>query len=111
MVQYEDVKKTFAELVSIDSPSLHEEQMAERIKKLFAEIGITLCEDDSVKITGSATGNLYAYVKGGEKNHLFCWQRIWIRLCLHMGKRPSLRKMERLKVMEQHWHDFRRERR
>lgn len=67
MVQYEDMKKTFAELVSIDSPSLHEKQMAERIKRLFAEIGITLCEDDSVKITGAATGNLYAYIKGGGR--------------------------------------------
>lgn len=41
--------------------------MAERIKKLFAEIGIALCEDDSTKITGAAAGNLYAYVKGGGK--------------------------------------------
>ncbi|MDE7206025.1 MAG: M20/M25/M40 family metallo-hydrolase [Lachnospiraceae bacterium] len=64
MVWYEDVKKTFADLVSIDSPSLHEEQAAERIKELFAEIGITLCEDDSAEQTGSTTGNLYAYVKG-----------------------------------------------
>lgn len=67
MVKYEDVKKTFADLVSVDSPSLHEEQMAEQVKKLFAEIGITLCEDDSAKTTGSTTGNLYAYVKGGGK--------------------------------------------
>lgn len=67
MVKYEDVKKTFADLVSVDSPSLHEEQMAQQVKKLFAEIGITLCEDDSAKQTSSTTGNLYAYVKGDGK--------------------------------------------
>lgn len=67
MVWYEDVKKTFADLVSIDSPSLHEEQMAEQIQKRFAEIGIVFWEDDSVPITGSTTGNLYAYVKGNGK--------------------------------------------
>lgn len=67
MIQYEDVKKTFAKLVSIDSPSLHEEQMAAQVKKLFAELGVMLCEDDSAQITGSTTGNLYAYVKGSGK--------------------------------------------
>lgn len=67
MIQYEDVKRTFADLVSIDSPSLHEEQMAEQLRKRFAELGIILWEDASAPLTGSTTGNLYAYVKGGDK--------------------------------------------
>lgn len=67
MVQYEDVKRTFAELVNVDSPSLREGQMADQIRKLFAGLGIMLCEDDSAAATGSTTGNLYAYVSGGGK--------------------------------------------
>ncbi|MGN0337676.1 MAG: M20/M25/M40 family metallo-hydrolase [Lachnospiraceae bacterium] len=61
---YNDIKKTFAELVGIDSPSLQERSMAEHIKKIFARIGIDLMEDDSATVTGSDTGNLYAYVPG-----------------------------------------------
>lgn len=65
MIQYEDVKRTFADLVSIDSLSLHEEQMSEHLRKRFAKLGIILWEDASAPKTGSGAGNLYAYVKGG----------------------------------------------
>ncbi|MBO5153377.1 MAG: M20/M25/M40 family metallo-hydrolase [Eubacterium sp.] len=61
---YDDIRKTFAELVEIDSPSLGERRMAEHIKKMFTQLGIELTEDDSADITGSDTGNLYAYVPG-----------------------------------------------
>lgn len=61
---YNDIKKTFAELVGIDSSSLQERRMADHIKELFGELGIALAEDDSAAVTGSDTGNLYAYVPG-----------------------------------------------
>lgn len=63
----QDIKRIFAELVAIDSPSLKERQMAEHLKKLFDGIGIHLTEDDSAKASGSDTGNLYAYVEGSLK--------------------------------------------
>lgn len=62
----EDVKKVFAELVEIDSPSLQEKDMAEHIRGLFRGLGIELAEDDSGKRSGSDAGNLYAYIKGGK---------------------------------------------
>ena len=68
MVRNEDIQQTFEQLVTIDSPSLQEREMAKYIKKMFAEIGISLKEDDTAKVTGSTAGNLYGYVQGdGEK--------------------------------------------
>ena len=56
--------QTFKELVSIDSPSYGEREMAQYLKKRFAELGIHLEEDQGGIECGSNTGNLYAYVKG-----------------------------------------------
>lgn len=67
MIPYEEMKQTFAALVGIDSPSLYERAMAEQLKILFSEIGITLYEDNSAAGAGFNTGNLYAYVKGDGK--------------------------------------------
>lgn len=67
MVFYEEMKQTFAALVRIDAPSLHERTMAQQLKAMFAKIGVTLSEDDSAAATGSDTGNLYGYVRGGGK--------------------------------------------
>lgn len=67
MVKIDDLKKTFSTLVNIDSPSLHEKQLAVHIKGMFEELGIYFMEDGSAHETGSDTGNLYAFVKGGGK--------------------------------------------
>ncbi len=66
MISEERVRKTFAKLVSIDSPSLAEKKMKDHLQSLFGELGIALEEDDSAAVTGSDAGNLYGYVKGGE---------------------------------------------
>lgn len=65
MVRNDDIQQTFEQMVAIDSPSLQEREMAEFITKLFSEIGISLSEDDSAKVTGSTAGNLYGYIPGG----------------------------------------------
>lgn len=65
MVSKENVKKTFAGLVSVDSPSLGERQMADHLKELFGGLGVELEEDDSAPVTGSSAGNLYGYLKEG----------------------------------------------
>lgn len=62
---YNDIKNVFATLVEIDSPSLKEKKMAAHIRELFGGIGVELTEDDSAGVSGSDTGNLYGYVKGG----------------------------------------------
>ncbi len=68
MILEEDVKKTFAGLVAIDSPSLGERAMAQHIKAMFAELGVELAEDESGTITGSDAGNLHGYIRGGLGN-------------------------------------------
>lgn len=67
MISEEDVKKTFAGLVAIDSPSLDEREMADHIREMFGELGIELTEDDSARITGSTAGNLHGYLPGNGK--------------------------------------------
>ena len=64
MISIDNVKETFAGLVAVDSPSLKERKMADYLKKLFADIGIVLEEDDSAPETGSNAGNLYGYLNG-----------------------------------------------
>ena len=64
IISADNIKKTFAGLVAVDSPSLKERNMADYLKKLFADIGIVLEEDTSASESGSSTGNLYGYVNG-----------------------------------------------
>ncbi len=64
MVDKKKIGKTFQELVSIDSPSFAEKQVAEYLKNRFEQNEILLSEDRNGKLCGSNTGNLYAYVKG-----------------------------------------------
>lgn len=66
MVNRDRLFKIFSEMVSIDSPSFKERQMADYIKKLGKERGIDFIEDDAgEKFSGNA-GNLYAYIEGDE---------------------------------------------
>lgn len=60
----EEIAQVFAKLVEIDSPSLGERRMAEQIKRMFGSLGIQFTEDSSSYVTGSDSGNLYAYVPG-----------------------------------------------
>ena len=53
-----------SELVSIDSPSLEEREMADTLKAKFAEIGVNFTEDHTQEQTGSNAGNLFARIPG-----------------------------------------------
>ena len=61
MIDEKRIADFFAELVSIDSPSLEEREMADTLKIKFAEIGVTLTEDHTQEQTGSNAGNLFAH--------------------------------------------------
>ena len=67
MVDIDEIKNIFAQLVEIDSPSLDERRMADYIIELFSKIGVELIEDDSRDVTKSSAGNLHGYVKGNGK--------------------------------------------
>ena len=60
MIDEKRIADFFAELVSIDSPSLEEREMADTLKIKFAEIGVTFTEDHTQEQTGSNAGNLFA---------------------------------------------------
>ena len=64
MIDEKRIADFFAELVSIDSPSLEEREMADTLKIKFAEIGVTLTEDHTQEQTGSNAGNLFARIPG-----------------------------------------------
>lgn len=54
----------FKKLVSIDSLSFHERDMADYLKEKMGLFGIELAEDDSVDKTGGNCGNLYGCFHG-----------------------------------------------
>ena len=64
MIDEKRIADFFAELVSIDSPSLEEREMADTLKIKFAEIGVTFTEDHTQEQTGSNAGNLFARIPG-----------------------------------------------
>ena len=64
MIDEKRIADFFAELVSIDSPSLEEREMADTLKAKFAEIGVNFTEDHTQEQTGSNAGNLFARIPG-----------------------------------------------
>jgi tripeptide aminopeptidase len=58
MIQQDRLVKQFIELVQIDSETKHEQNISKRLKQLFAELGLTVEEDDSMERTGHGSGNL-----------------------------------------------------
>lgn len=60
----------FERLVSIESPSWHEAQMAQACEAELKDLGFSVVYDDSAEATGSDVGNLLAYRKGSAAGHL-----------------------------------------
>lgn len=64
MIDEARIRRDFAELVSIDTPSFGERRMADRVKELLLEIGFEVHEDQAGEHYGSDTGNVYGFLKG-----------------------------------------------
>lgn len=75
MIDEKRIADFFAELVSIDSPSLEEREMADTLKIKFAEIGVTLTEDHT-------------------QEPRFSLRPTWTLLSLQKAKKPSPMRME-----------------
>ena len=90
MIDEKRIADFFAELVSIDSPSLEEREMADTLKIKFAEIGVTLTEDHTQEQTGSNAGNLFARIPEPR----FSLRPTWTLLSLQKAKKPSPMRME-----------------
>lgn len=58
------ITDTFVKLTAIDSPSYRERQMADYLKAVYEELGITLTEDDTAPLFGGNAGNLFGRVPG-----------------------------------------------
>lgn len=59
-----NVVDEFLKLVSINSPSKFEGELADYLKNRLKELGAEVMEDDSGALTGSNTGNIYAKYPG-----------------------------------------------
>ncbi|MEE8815607.1 MAG: M20/M25/M40 family metallo-hydrolase [Lachnospiraceae bacterium] len=71
-INTERLLSLFTELVSIDSPSFSERQMADRIEKELDDLSINWTEDESGKVTGSTAGNIHGFLPGVGESVLFC---------------------------------------
>jgi len=60
------VSEEFLHLISINSPSGKEGQLANYLKERLTEFGAIVFEDDSTSVTGSDTGNLVAQYPGDQ---------------------------------------------
>lgn len=74
MIREERIIKEFSELVSIDSPSYKEREMADALKEKLKAIGFTVKEDEAGAKIGGNAGNIYAYMEGelNAEPILFC---------------------------------------
>ena len=64
MIRTQRLVSRFQTLVSIDNPTLHECALSDALQHLYADLGITLHEDDAAQKIGGNAGNLYAYLPG-----------------------------------------------
>lgn len=64
MINRNRMVKEFIELVKIDSLSLRERQMADKVKEILASMGYQVEEDDAGQKIGGNCGNLICRVKG-----------------------------------------------
>lgn len=68
MVNRERILEEFFRLVQIDSPSMHEREIADYLKQKMTSMGLEVYEDDAGdsmgNISGKPTGNLIAKLKG-----------------------------------------------
>lgn len=62
----ERITNLFTDLISVDSLSRGERQMADILTEKLKELGFEVTEDDAGEKIGSDTGNLYAFLKGTD---------------------------------------------
>lgn len=66
MIQKERLVTQFMELVQVDSETGHEGEISKVLKKEFAELGLSLAEDDAASKTGHGANNLFATLAATE---------------------------------------------
>ncbi len=91
MIDTESVKKTFLELVKLNSPSKQERAVADYLKGRLTELGMQVEEDDAGSKIDGNTGNIIAFKKGTipDAKPIF--------LCCHMD---TVEPTDKLNVIE-----------
>ena len=64
MIKKDRILKEFEELISIDSLSFAERDMADRLKEKLAALGFEVREDNAGAQEDGTAGNIYGYLKG-----------------------------------------------
>ena len=64
MIKKDRILKEFEELISIDSLSFEERDMADRLKEKLTALGFEVCEDNAGAQEDGTAGNVYGYLKG-----------------------------------------------
>ena len=96
MINQERIVEEFLRLVQIDSPSLHEREIADYLKRKLTDIGLEVMEDGAGQAIGNScddqTGNLIAIKRGN------CTEAPSVMFCAHMdtvepgrGVKPVIR--------------------
>ena len=67
MINVKRLLEEFCKLVSIDSTSFKEREMADYLKKELSKIGVEIYEDNAGDYYNSNTGNLYCRLKGNTE--------------------------------------------
>lgn len=68
MINRERLVDEFIHLVTIDSPSKDERNVADYLKSLLTDLGAEVSEDNAAKKTGGNAGNLLARIKGNSNS-------------------------------------------
>lgn len=68
MVNSERLLNEFLELVQIDSETKNEAEIAHVLKEKFAQLGVTVYEDDTKEKTGHGAGNLICTLPGTKRD-------------------------------------------
>lgn len=66
MVQQNRLIESFLGLVRVDSETKHEQEISRVLKQQFAELGLSVFEDESAAVTGHGSGNLIFTLEASE---------------------------------------------
>ncbi|MDQ6421026.1 M20/M25/M40 family metallo-hydrolase [Paenibacillus sp. LHD-117] len=66
MIQKDRLVRQFMDLVRVDSETKFEQEISKVLKKEFAELGLSLSEDDAAAKTGHGANNLFAMLEATE---------------------------------------------
>lgn len=91
MIDLENIVSTFAELVAIDSLSLQERLMADRLSQKLQAVGLQVYEDNAGARLGGNAGNLIATIPGNVDAPSFILMAHMDTVTPGLGKKAILR--------------------